>query len=187
MAGGKSTPRSLRQLRGHVRRHALPASGRRPTGTRQRLIGRRGLSPVAPPCWVVRRSCESAGASPGLGAQADGDAGTTPASLRQDRRVLGPHSAWERHPRRPRRDVDFHPKGQRAQGAATLSLRAVAVAQSHVGKAAARSRQWAPERLGATTSRRSTCARRTRWPFSEPTLRSDPAGSPGVYATATAG
>ena len=29
-------------------------------------------------------------------------------------------------------------------------------------------------------------ARRTRWPFSEPTLRSDPAGSPGVYATATA-
>ena len=24
-----------------------------------------------------------------------------------------------------------------------------------------------------------------RWPFSEPTLRSDPAASPGVYATAT--
>jgi hypothetical protein len=34
-------------------------------------------------------------------------------------------------------------------------------------------------------SRRTACVRRTRWPFSEPTLTSDPAGSPRVFPTAT--
>jgi len=67
-----------------------------------------------------------------------------------------------------------------------LSLCAVAVAQRRPGRAAPRSREWASERLAATTPRRTARARWTRWPFSKPALRSDPAGSPGVYATATA-
>jgi hypothetical protein len=37
----------------------------------------------------------------------------------------------------------------------------------------------------ATTSPRAACARRTRWPFSEPTLRSAPASSLWVCATAS--
>jgi hypothetical protein len=67
-----------------------------------------------------------------------------------------------------------------------LSQCAVAVAQRRPGRAAPRSREWASERLAATTPRRTARARWTRWPFSKPALRSDPAGSPGVYATATA-
>jgi hypothetical protein len=52
-------------------------------------------------------------------------------------------------------------------------------------KAAARSRKGTPGPPCATTSRRTTCARRTRWPFSEPTVRTGLAGSPGVCATAS--
>jgi hypothetical protein len=36
------------------------------------------------------------------------------------------------------------------------------------------------ERLGTTASGQTDIPRRMRWPISEPTLRSDPAGSPGV-------
>jgi len=77
-------------------------------------------------------------------------------------------------------------KEKSAQVASALLLPAVGVAQSRLGKAAARVRHWVPERLDAPTSRRTASARGTRWPFSEPTLRSDPVASPGVYATATA-
>jgi hypothetical protein len=66
------------------------------------------------------------------------------------------------------------------------NLTEVPVQISRLGIAAARSRKCTPARSCATTSRRTACARRTRWPFSEPTLRSDPASSPGVYATASA-
>lgn len=45
--------------------------------------------------------------------------------------------------------------------------------------------RWAPERLGATASRRTGVAGRMRWARSEPSLRSDPAASPRVCATAT--
>jgi hypothetical protein len=36
-------------------------------------------------------------------------------------------------------------------------------------------------------ARRAGCVRRTRWRSSEPTLTSDPAGSPGVFPIATDG
>ncbi len=64
-------------------------------------------------------------------------------------------------------------------------LRAVAVAQSRLEKAAARSRKCTSEQLCGTTSGRTVRSRRPGWRFSEPTLSRDPAGSPGVYATAT--
>jgi hypothetical protein len=68
----------------------------------------------------------------------------------------------------------------------SLSPFAEAVAQSRFENTAARSRKCTPEQPCATTSQRTARPRRTRWPFLEPTLRNDPAGSPGVYATASA-
>ena len=68
-----------------------------------------------------------------------------------------------------------------------LSLRDVAVAQSHLRNPAAGSRKRTREPPCATTSRRTTDSRRLDWPFREPTLRTDPASRLKVYATATAG
>jgi hypothetical protein len=60
-----------------------------------------------------------------------------------------------------------------------------AVGKSRLRKAALRSRRWVSERLGATASGRTDIPRRMRWTISESTLRSDPAGSPGVFPTAS--
>src|ERR687896_1929915 len=83
--------------------------------------------------------------------------------------------------RRPRQ-----PAINRTPPVAPLSLPAEGVAQSRLRKRAARSRRCMPEQRCGTTLRRTARPRGTRWPISEPTLRSDPAASPGVYATATA-
>src|SRR3954452_1425810 len=45
------------------------------------------------------------------------------------------------------------------------------VAQSHLGKAASRSRTYTPGLSCGTTERLTLCVRRRRWPLSEPTLR----------------
>jgi hypothetical protein len=50
---------------------------------------------------------------------------------------------------------------------------------------AARLRRCTSEPPCTTSSQRTACVRRTRWPFSEPTLTSDPAWSPGFFPTAT--
>jgi hypothetical protein len=60
-----------------------------------------------------------------------------------------------------------------------------AVGKSRLRKAALRSQRWVSERLGTTASGRTNIPRRMRWTISEPTLRSDPAGSPGVFPTAS--
>ena|SRR5215217_290616 len=62
-----------------------------------------------------------------------------------------------------------------------------ALAQSRLRKRAARSRKCTPEPPCGTTLRRTARQGPTRWPISEPTLRSDPVASPGVYATASRG
>src|SRR4051794_29120715 len=67
----------------------------------------------------------------------------------------------------------------------TLASPSEAVAQSHLGKAAPRSRKYTPGLSCGTTERLTLCVRRRRWPLSEPTLRNDRAGSPGVCATAS--
>jgi hypothetical protein len=60
-----------------------------------------------------------------------------------------------------------------------------AVGKSRLRKAALRSQSGMSERLGATASGETGIPRRMRWPISEPTLRSDSAGSPGVFPTAS--
>src|SRR5215204_6735936 len=67
-----------------------------------------------------------------------------------------------------------------------LLLSMEAVAQSRLRRHAVHSRKCTPEPPCGTTLRRTARSRPTRWPISEPTLRSDPAASPGVYATASA-
>src|SRR5215211_2338012 len=67
-----------------------------------------------------------------------------------------------------------------------LLLTQVAVGKSRSRKRAARLRRCTSEPSCTTPSRRTACVRRTRSPFSEPTLTGDPAGSPGVFPTATA-
>ena len=62
-----------------------------------------------------------------------------------------------------------------------------AVAQVRLGNAARRSRNQASAALGTTTAHEATRIRRTSWPFPEPTLRDDPAGSSRGYATASRG
>src|SRR5215211_5321967 len=66
-----------------------------------------------------------------------------------------------------------------------LLLTQVAVGKSRSRKRAARLRRCTSEPSCTTPSRRTACVRRTRSPFSEPTLTGDPAGSPGVFPTAT--
>jgi hypothetical protein len=61
----------------------------------------------------------------------------------------------------------------------------VAVGKTRSRKHAARLRRGTSEPPCATPSRRTACVRRTRSPFSEPTLTRDPAGLPGVFPTAT--
>src|SRR4051794_41866985 len=53
----------------------------------------------------------------------------------------------------------------------TLASPSEAVAQSHLGKAASRSRTYTPGLSCGTTERLTLCVRRRRWPLSEPTLR----------------
>jgi hypothetical protein len=52
-------------------------------------------------------------------------------------------------------------------------------------KRSARSRKCTSEPPWTPPSRRTACVRQLRWPCSEPTVTSDPAGSPGVFPTAT--
>jgi hypothetical protein len=63
----------------------------------------------------------------------------------------------------------------------------VAVGKSRSRKRAARLRMCTSEPPCTKPSRRTACLRRTRWPFSKPTFTGDPAGSPGVFPTATDG
>jgi hypothetical protein len=81
-------------------------------------------------------------------------------------------------------DEEHARAGTRSVPASVLQMW-VAVGKSRSRKRAARLRRCTSEPPCTTSSRRTACARRTRWPFSEPTLTSDPAGSPGVFPTAT--
>lgn len=87
--------------------------------------------------------------------------------------ILGPQSPPPDESRSSSASPARHPRSQEA------------VAQSRPRKAAVRSRKYTPAKLCGTTSRRTVRSRRTGWRFSEPTLRSDPAGSPVVCATAS--
>jgi hypothetical protein len=62
-----------------------------------------------------------------------------------------------------------------------LLPRTVAVGKSRSRKRAARLRRCTSAPPCTTPSRRTACLRRSRWPFLEPTLTGDPAGSPGVF------
>jgi hypothetical protein len=74
---------------------------------------------------------------------------------------------------------------QRLRPRVLLLLTHEAVGKSCVRNAALRSQRWVSEQLGATASGRTAIPRRIRWPIWEPTLRCDPAGSPGIFPTAS--
>jgi hypothetical protein len=80
---------------------------------------------------------------------------------------------------------DSNNQHQALDAGPAAQIRTEGVAQSRFGNAAACSRKCTPGPPSATTSGRTARLRWTRWPFSEPTLRTDPVSSPGVCATAS--
>jgi hypothetical protein len=70
-------------------------------------------------------------------------------------------------------------------GRAAVLLLDEAVRKRRSRKRAARLLRCTSEPPCTTPSRRTACVRRARWPFSERTLTGDPAGSPGLFPTAT--
>jgi len=121
--------------------------------------------------------------------QPSGQSKASPDSTEPARRV-----SVRCHPSRGRRDNGpstrrccFSSKEAAGLVAGPGAVSREGVAQSRLGKAAAHSWKWVPERLSEPSSRAAYSARRTTWSFSEPTLRTDPASSSGVYATASRG
>jgi hypothetical protein len=83
---------------------------------------------------------------------------------------------------RPPRRTCLRRKGARRRWASAVRR---GCRESRLRKSAARLRRCTSELPCTLRSRRAGCVRRTRWRFSEPTLTSDPAGSPGVFPTAS--